>query len=253
MDLEGKLFLDYPWDVSSIAVEPDGAIEIMPEPATASGWPAYTLSGKTFGRARITVTYDNGMVQAIQYYVTKPAHEAVSDLGNFLTTKDWYVAASDPFGRSPSVMTYDHELDQIVTQHKQAWVCGLGDDGGATWLAGAMKLFAQPDADQIAKYQQFVDGVIWGGLQYKDGAQQYGVKRTLFYYDPTAMPGYTATACSGSTPRPACSTAVPGITRTRSRPAAGTTIRTWPRCTGRCTAWRATTTAWCRTTTLAGT
>jgi hypothetical protein len=35
-----------------------------------------------------------------------------------------------------------------------------------------------------------VDGAIWGSLQYKDGAQQYGVKRSLFYYEPTQMSGY---------------------------------------------------------------
>jgi hypothetical protein len=91
-------------------------------------------------------------------------------------------------------MTYDHELGKIVTQSRQAWVCGLGDDGGATWLAGAMKIFGQPDAGQVSKYQQFVDGPIWGNLQYSSGSQQYGVKRTLFYYEPSLMPaGYYST------------------------------------------------------------
>ena len=149
------------------------------------------MSGKTWGRSRLTVTYADGTAQTIHYYVTKAASQAVSDLGTFLTTKDWFVDSSDPFGRSPSAMTYDHEASKIVTQTKQAWVCGLGDDGGATWLAGAMKLLGQPVADQVTKYQQFVDGVVWGNLQYKDGSNAYGVKRTLFYYEPTLLPsGY---------------------------------------------------------------
>jgi hypothetical protein len=190
MDVEGKLFLDYPWPVQSIAVEPASAITVTEQPPTATGWKAYTLAAQTWGRARVTVTYANGTEQTVHYYVTKAASQAVSDLGTFLTTKTWYVDNSDPFGRSPSVMTYDHELGQSVTQSRQAWVSGLGDDGGATWLAGAMKLFGQPDPGQVAQYQTFVDGVIWGGLQYKDGAQQYGVKRSLFYYEPGSMPGY---------------------------------------------------------------
>lgn len=190
MDLEGKLILSYPWPVKSTQVEPEGALELTPGPPTPGGQLSYDVLGKTWGRARLTVTYDNDVVQTIHYYVTKPSSQAVSDLGTFLTTKAWFVADKDPFGRSPSVMTYDHELDQIVTQAKQAWVSGLGDDGGATWLAGAMKLFGQPEPAQAAKYEQFIDGAIWGGLQYKDGAQQYGVKRALFYYDPSAMPGY---------------------------------------------------------------
>jgi len=190
-DLEGKLYLNYPSAVSSAIVEPAGALTLTSQPATANGWKAYSVVGKTWGRSRATVTYADGTVQTIHYNVTKPATQAVNDLGTFLTTKDWYVNSSDPWGRSPSVMTYDHELNKIVTQSRQAWVCGLGDDGGATWLAGAMKELIQPDQAQIAKYQQFVDGVLWGGLQYSTGSLQYGVKRTLFYYEPTTMPAGT--------------------------------------------------------------
>ncbi|HEX4334495.1 MAG TPA: DUF5695 domain-containing protein [Polyangiaceae bacterium] len=190
-DVEGKLFLEYPWAVSSIAVEPSTALTVTPQGSTATGYAAYAVSGKAHGRARVSVTYADGTVQTIQYDVVPPAKDAVSSLGTFLTNKAWFVDANDPFGRSPSVMTYDHDLGQSVTQTKQAWVCGLGDDGGATWLAGAMKLFGQPDAAQAAKYEQFVDGVVWGNLQYDSGAQKYGVKRSLFYYEPTLLPaGY---------------------------------------------------------------
>ncbi|MGC4087165.1 MAG: DUF5695 domain-containing protein [Polyangiaceae bacterium] len=190
-DVQGKLFLNYPQAVQSIAIEPANALTLTEQAATASGWKTYAVSGKTWGRSRVNVTYADGTVQSIQYYVTKPASQVVSDMGTFLTTKDWYVNSSNPFGRSPSVMTYDHELGQIVTQSRQAWVCGLGDDGGATWLAGAMKLFGQPDAGQFSKYQEFLDKVIWGGLQYSSGSLQYGVKRTLFYYEPNTMPAGT--------------------------------------------------------------
>lgn len=190
-DLGGKLFLKYPAAVRTMVVEPANAIAFTAQGTTPNGWKTYSLAAKTWGRSRVTVTYDDGTVQTIHYYVIKPAADAIAALGSFLATKGWFTDSSDPFGRSPSVMTYDHELDKIVTQARQAWVCGLGDDGGATWLAGAMKLFGQPDAGQAAKYQQFVDGVVWGGLQYKDGAQQYGVKRTLFYYEPQNPPaGY---------------------------------------------------------------
>lgn len=190
-DLEAKLFLHAPSAVAATVVEPEGALTLSRQDDTSGGWKAYAVVGKTWGRARLSVTYRDGTVQTIHYYVTKPAAQAVSDLGRFLTTKAWFVDSNDPFGRSPSVMTYDHELDQVVTQSRQAWVCGLGDDGGATWLAGAMKQFAQPDAKQVGQYQQFVDGVVWGGLQYQDGAQKYGIKRTLFYYEPSGPPaGY---------------------------------------------------------------
>jgi hypothetical protein len=191
VDIEGRLFLNYPSAVRKLDIEPAGALALTAQTTTPSGWKAYAVQAHGWGRARLTLTYEDGAVQTIHYYVTKAANQVVSDLGNFLTTKAWFEDANDPFGRSPAVMTFDHESNQIVTQAKQAWVAGLGDDGGATWLAGAMKLLGQPDADQVGKYQRFVDGAIWGGLQYKDGPQQYGVKRTLFYYEPSMLPnGY---------------------------------------------------------------
>jgi hypothetical protein len=190
-DLDARLYLKYPSAVNTLAVEPANALIFTAQDDTPSGWKAYAVAGKTWGRARVTVTYADGTVQTIHYYVTKPAAQAIADMGTFLTTTAWYVDASDPFGRSPSVMTYDHDLGKIVTQWQEAWVCGLGDDGGATWLAGAMKQFAQPDAGQVSKFQDFVDKVLWGGLQYSTGAQQYGVKRTLFYYEPSSMPAGT--------------------------------------------------------------
>ena len=32
-----------------------------------------------------------------------------------------------------------------------------------------MKEFGQPKKEEIEKYQQFIDKVLWGGLQYSDG------------------------------------------------------------------------------------
>jgi hypothetical protein len=187
-DQEGSLYLSYASDVRSVAVEPGGALEVASKKPTANGWKAYRLKGRTWGRARVTVTYADGTVQTIQYNVIKPAAIAVADMGRFLTTKAWFTDEKDPFGRAPSVMTYDREKNEIVTQCQHAWVCGLGDEGGNTWLAGAMKLFGQPDAAEVAKYETFVDKVVWGNLQYREGPLKYGIKRTLFYYEPTMFP-----------------------------------------------------------------
>jgi hypothetical protein len=45
-----------------------------------------------------------------------------------------------------------------------------------------MKEFGQPDKEELEKYQQFIDCVLWGGLQYSDGPQRYGVRKSLFYW-----------------------------------------------------------------------
>jgi hypothetical protein len=189
MDIDARLFLKYPKSVGSMAVEPEGALSIGGESSLASGWRAYTVKGKTWGRSRLTVTYEDGSVQTIQYFVIKPESQAVADMGHFLTTRQWYVDPNDPFHRSPSVMTYDREANQIVMQDSRAWIAGLGDEGGGgAWLSAVMKQLVQPNKEELEKLQQFVDGVLWGGLQYKDGPHQYGVRKSLFYYQPDEMP-----------------------------------------------------------------
>ncbi len=191
MDEQMKLFLDYDSRVSSIDVAPAGAMEVTAGPQTPGGWQQYTLQGRQWGRARVTFTYDDGARQAVSYYVTKPAAEVVRDLGNFLFTRQWYENPDDPFRRSPSVMSYDRSKDAIVEQDHRVWIAGLSDEGGAgSWLAAAMKLFGRPDRAELEKYQRFVDGVLWGGIQYSEGERKYGVRKSLFYYAPDEFPDF---------------------------------------------------------------
>ena len=188
-DIEARLFLKYGKPVASMKVEPASAIEIREDSSTPEGWRAYTLQGKTWGRSRLTVTYSDGTVQTIHYFVIKPAAQAVADMGHFLTTRQWFVDSNDPFHRAPSVITYDRETNQIVLQDSRVWIAGLSDEGGAgSWLAAIMKELVQPDKEELDKLQQFVDGVLWGGLQSKDGPHPYGVRKSLFYYQPDQMP-----------------------------------------------------------------
>ena len=189
MDMEGHLYLQYREPVRSMSVDPVGAIVIRRAPATPGGWRNYMLLGKTWGRARVTITYADGLVQTINYRVIKPESEAVADLGHFLTTAQWFIDSADPFHRSPSAISYDRQADQQVTQDSRAWIAGLSDEAGAgSWLALAMKEFGEPDKEEVAKLEQFIDGVVWGRLQYKDGPELYGVRKSLFYYQPDLLP-----------------------------------------------------------------
>ena len=191
MDVNGRLFLKYAKEVKSVEVEPAGAMAVTRDSSTGHGWQAYTLRGRDWGRARLTITYGDGLVQTIGYNMIKPEAQAVADLGHFLFTKQWFDDPGDPFHRSPSVMTYDRARNRIVTQDARAWIAGLEDEGGAgSWLAAAMKEFGQPQKDEVEKFQQFVDGVLWGGIQYTNGPWKYGVRKSLFYYDTNAFPNY---------------------------------------------------------------
>src|SRR5215472_3466973 len=189
MDIDARLFLKYSANVKSMTLEPEGAINISRLSSARGGWKAYALRGQSWGRSRLTITYDDGLVQTISYFVIKPASQAVADMGRFMTTKQWFVNPDDPFHRSPSIMSYDREANEIVMQDSRVWIAGLGDEGGSGgWVAAVMKELGQPKPEEITKLEQFVDAVLWGGLQFKDGPHAYGVRKSLFYYQPDQMP-----------------------------------------------------------------
>jgi hypothetical protein len=200
-DMDAALFLNYPQPVKTLSVEPAGAIEVKASGTTPHGWQRYALHGRQWGRARLTVTYADGLRQTVQYEVIKPETEAVDNLGTFLFTKQWFDVKDDPFHRAPSVMSYDRQDNAIVAEDSRVWIAGLSDEAGAgSWLAAAMKEYGRPDQHQVEQLEEFVDRVVWGGLQFKDGHNKYGVRKSLFYYQPDKMPaGYYRSDMNWST------------------------------------------------------
>ena len=109
MDIEARLFLKHAAGVRSLEVEPPGALTITPsgEPSgalavaaadpAASGWKAYDVRGRSWGRARLTVTYEDGLEQTIHYKVIKPA-------GSYEVERGAYVV---PLGDGPTVVVLD--------------------------------------------------------------------------------------------------------------------------------------------------
>ena len=190
-DVDGKLFLKATSVVKTVSVEPKHAMSALVDRPADNGWQKLSVKGKGWGRARLTIDYEDGTRQTIQYYLTKPAATAVADLGNFLATKQWYENPSDPFKRSPSIMGYDSEVEKIVEQDNRVWIAGLGDEGGGgSWVAAAMKQYVQPNAAEVAKFERFLDGVLWGGLQYNNGPNKYGVRKSMLYYAPDEFPSF---------------------------------------------------------------
>lgn len=187
-----KLFLKYPKKVEKIEVHPKEALSFQQLAPTPNQWASYTVTGRTWGRARVTVTYADGLTQTIQYKVIKPEQEVVRDLGHFLTAKQWYQNPNDPFKRSPSIITYDYETQSPVTQEQRAWYAGLSDEAGAaSWLAAMMKQILLPNAEEIHKIKRFANETLYGRIQRAEGKDKYGVVKSLFYYEPDSMPAGT--------------------------------------------------------------
>lgn len=194
-DVEGKLFLNYPKKIKSIQVQPQNALKITASGSTKKGWKSYLIKGNTWGRARLSITYEDGLEQSINYKVIESESDVIANYGNFLTSRQWFNQADPVFKRTPSVITYDNEKQQQVTQDSRAWIAGLSDEGGAgSWLGAIMKQLVQPKKEEVDKLKQFVDSVMFGRIQLNSGPQKYGVKKSLFYYAPDSLPKGTYAA-----------------------------------------------------------
>ena len=185
-DTTATLYLQFPSSIKvfDLTVEPPGSLTLIPRGDTA-----YVVhpNPMAWGRARVTVKYSDEKMQTVHYYITKPISTAVSDLGRFLTTKQWFTNVSDPFGRAPSIMGFDYEADAIVEQDSRVIVAGLSDEGGAgAYVAAAAKQVFQPNADEIDKLETFINEVLHRTVQNND----YTAKKSAFFYEPEVMPGY---------------------------------------------------------------
>lgn len=188
-DVDARLFLHYGSAVHSFSVEPSDALSVKAQGPLASGWMSYAVQGHTWGRARLTVTYEDGLEQTINYKVIQPEDSVVTHYGHFLTSKQWFDQPGDTFHRTPSVISYDDVKGQQVTQDNRAWIAGLSDEAGAgSWLGAMMKQAVLPDKAEILQLRRFVDSTLWGGIQYADGPEKFGVRKSMFYYEPDSMP-----------------------------------------------------------------
>lgn len=188
-DVNARLFLNYSRSVRSVDVEPAGALSVTWDEPTPNGWKTFNVKGKEWGRARLTVTYKDGLRQTINYKVIRPEEQVVADMGRFLTNEQWYENPEDPFNRHQSVITWDNEKMSPVLEDGRAWVAGLSDEGGAgSWIAAIMKQLVQPELDELEKMRRFVHETLWGGIQYSEGERKYGVRKSLFFYEPDEMP-----------------------------------------------------------------
>lgn len=189
LDLPGDLWVSSREAVRSIAVHPAGALDVAAAEGV-QGWSRYRVAGRQWGRSRLTLTYSDGTRQAVHYFVIKPSAVVLEDLGRFLSTRHWFDDPEDPFRRGPSFMTFDRERDAIVLQDQRVWMAGLSDEGGAgAWLALIMKQLGAPSAAEIKKFERFVTQTLDGRLQVDDGPEKFGVRKSLFYYEPQPPQG----------------------------------------------------------------
>jgi hypothetical protein len=192
-DVNARLFISKHREVKSYSVYPQGSISLKAvENSNLNEWVEYEVQGLSWGRSRITLVYDNNEKQTINYKVIKGEADVIADFGKFLTTEQWYENPEDLFGRHLSVISYDYEKKEKILEDSRSWVAGLSDEAGAgSWLSAVMKQYLDPDPEEMVKIKQFYYQTLWGGIQYSEGEKKYGVRKSMFYYEPDSMPAGT--------------------------------------------------------------
>ncbi|KAF2623398.1 hypothetical protein BU25DRAFT_414403 [Macroventuria anomochaeta] len=181
-DSSARLYLNHTSPVKNI--DAGGAFTITELSSSDS---AYKLTpvASAWGRARVTISYEDGKTQTVHYKITKTAPSALADMGHFFSTAAYFNDTSDPFYRAPSIMTYDREVNKIVEQDARVWFAGISDEAGTgAYLGTAMKQFAQPNAEELSVVDEFVHETVVGTLQQNSS---FGVIASAFYYEPGAV------------------------------------------------------------------
>ncbi|TEA14387.1 hypothetical protein C8034_v010651 [Colletotrichum sidae] len=182
-DLTARFYLTHASPVKTI--DDHGAFEVKQDEAAKGSPYLITPKAGSWGRSKLTITYEDGKTQVVHYFITKAAPETVGDLGHFLTTAAHYTDEADPFGRAPSIMTYDREANAIVEQEDRVWIAGLSDEGGTgAYVAAATKLFVQPVAREVEVLDEFIHETIVGTIQPPDS---FAVRASTFFYQPDAV------------------------------------------------------------------
>ncbi|KAF5539983.1 hypothetical protein FMEXI_8633 [Fusarium mexicanum] len=179
-DLPGQLLVSSMSPVKSFSSFPEGALIVRK--LVENCYAVYPSgSESSWGQARLEIYYQDGKLQTVHYFITKPTNETLDDMGNFLYSQAWFTDETDVFNRAPSIMSYDYEEGNIILQDSRVWVSGLSDEGGTgAYVAAAMKQLLQPSHEEMVKLDEFVNKTLWGKIQLPD----HSVKKSLFFYDP---------------------------------------------------------------------
>ena len=142
----------------------DGDIKIGAMTPQGDGYTAIAVTASGRGRARVTVSFDDGTSTIAHYYALPSFSTQVGNVGQHFAHVAWLPRDyPDPFGRSASVMPWDRETKSHVLNDARAYDAGLSDDaGGGNPLGFASKVRAAPLPDEVQHLDDYIKWTLWG-------------------------------------------------------------------------------------------
>ncbi|CAF0936759.1 unnamed protein product [Adineta ricciae] len=197
------------YKISKINVSNSAIMDISNTSAIlTSGWHAYQLYPRIYGRVRVIVHYSDDSAleyrQVVSMFVLPSFRTHIQTFGEFNAKYQWYDDPADPFGRSQSIMPYNWHSQQLILQESRSFVVGLSDESGAgPGLGFAVKNQYAPESDQVHLLDLYINNTLFGSkgpskyvpfetrVQWRD----YTVVASTFWYP--GMPGYNYTITDG--------------------------------------------------------
>jgi hypothetical protein len=204
------------WSISSIAVEPAGALTVGAAKATTpSGYQLLPVSvpvdATLMGRVRMSITYQpqnpgpspalRDRVQTVQYYTLPSLPEHLRRYANFTATNVWFTEP-EPFARTYSFMDYNAASESVIIQEARAFIAGLSDEAGAgTSLGFAVHSALGPSVLGVAELATYVNRTLIGTKPDGSGQlvslqdDQCNTRASMFYSGAKFPYNYTVAPC----------------------------------------------------------
>ncbi|TRM60262.1 hypothetical protein BD626DRAFT_549885 [Schizophyllum amplum] len=107
-DATAKLFVRYASPVAGISVEPAGALSWEAnDDATDDSYVGYDLTVSGWGRARLEITFEDGTLATVSYYLRKPNADEVAKLEQFVDETVWGLIQNEDFTVKKSIFFYE--------------------------------------------------------------------------------------------------------------------------------------------------
>ena len=121
-----------------------GNVLLQPTCATAgcAADQVWELAPAAFGRATLSIEYDDGLTQAVHLLAMPPLAVSAAAYAAHVAGPMWFDDEGDVFQRAPSFLNWNSREHGTIQQEQRAWIAGLSDECGASPAVGAAAVAA---------------------------------------------------------------------------------------------------------------
>ena len=173
--------------IERVVAAPDRGVQVTHRERRGE-YEVYELRFSRLGPTDVTVGFDGGREAVLQYYAIAPVSDLVDSHARFLTTHQQ--ARGTSYGYEGAFLQWDMSQARLLTWHNypgggwKQWMVGGSDDLGLSpALFLAERNLIDPDPEQVAAVDYYLEHFIWGYLQSQTDERGERTYRVYHWYD----------------------------------------------------------------------